>query len=453
MGIITLAQAAQWCGGRIDPKYADVAFFGANNDTRKLERGQLFLALQGVRDGHDFIPTALEKGAAAVLCTHCDGDYPAIVVPDVRMALGDIARQERKRIGMRVVAVTGSVGKSTTKEMIACALQSTYKVGKTPVNHNNDIGMPMAILGMREDTQVAVLEMGMNHFREIAYLSSIASPDIAVIVNIGTMHIEHLGSREGILQAKMEILEGMREDGKVILNGDDDMLWGQKGNIPVKTVYFGIDNDECSVRGSDISEEDRLLRFQVINANLTYPVELAMEGRHYVSDALAAVSVGMELGVNPSKVQENLSRFQNMAGRQEIFEARGCTVIKDCYNAGPESMAAALTVLGKRQGRRIAVLGDMLELGVCTHAEHYRVGRIAAEKSDIVFAYGPNAGRVIDGALTGGIPGNRAKAFDDHGELAATLKRTVRPGDVMLVKGSRGMHMEIALELFLKDET
>ena len=453
MGRITLAQAAQWCGGRIDPKYADVAFFGANNDTRKLERGQLFLALQGVRDGHDFIPTALEKGAAAVLCTHCDGDYPAIVVPDVRMALGDIARQERKRIGMRVVAVTGSVGKSTTKEMIACALQSTYKVGKTPVNHNNDIGMPMAILGMREDTQVAVLEMGMNHFREIAYLSSIASPDIAVIVNIGTMHIEHLGSREGILQAKMEILEGMREDGRIILNGDDDMLWGQKGNIPVKTVYFGIDNAECSVRGSDISEEDRLLRFQVINANLTYPVELAMEGRHYVSDALAAVAVGMELGVNPSKVQENLSRFQNMAGRQEIFEARDCTVIKDCYNAGPESMAAALTVLGKRQGRRIAVLGDMLELGVCTHAEHYRVGRIAAEKSDIVFAYGPNAGRVIDGALTGGIPGNRAKAFDDHGELAATLKRTVRPGDVMLVKGSRGMHMEIALELFLKDET
>ena len=453
MGRITLAQAAQWCGGQIDPKYADVAFFGANNDTRKLEKGQLFLALKGVRDGHDFIPTALEKGAAAVLCTHCDGDYPAIVVPDVRMALGDIARQERKRIGMKVVAVTGSVGKSTTKEMIACALQSTYKVGKTPVNHNNDIGMPMAILGMREDTQVAVLEMGMNHFREIAYLSSIASPDIAVIVNIGTMHIEHLGSREGILQAKMEIMEGMREDGRIILNGDDDMLWGQKGNLPLKTVYFGIDNAECSVRGSDISEEDRLLRFQVISANLTYPVELAMEGRHYVSDALAAVSVGMELGVNPSKVQENLSRFQNMAGRQEIFEARGCSIIKDCYNAGPESMAAALTVLGKRQGRRIAVLGDMLELGVCTHAEHYRVGRIAAEKADIVFAYGPNAGRVVDGALTGGIPSNRAKAFDDHGELAATLKRTVRPGDVMLVKGSRGMHMEIALELFLKDET
>jgi UDP-N-acetylmuramoyl-tripeptide--D-alanyl-D-alanine ligase len=298
---------------------------------------------------------------------------------------------------------------------------------------------------------VAVLEMGMNHFREIAYLSSIALPDIAVIINIGTMHIEHLGSQEGILQAKMEILEGMREDGKLILNGDDRLLWGEKGKTPLKTIYFGINNPRCSVRGGDISDEDRILRFHVVSANLTYPVELALEGLHYVSDALAAVSVGMELGVNPSKIQENLSRFQNMAGRQEIFQARGCTIIKDCYNAGPESMVAALNVLGKRQGRRIAVLGDMLELGVCTHAEHYRVGRIAAEKADLVYAYGPNAGRIIDGALTGGIPSARARAFDDHGELATALRRTVKEGDVMLVKGSRGMHMEIALEKFLQD--
>jgi UDP-N-acetylmuramoyl-tripeptide--D-alanyl-D-alanine ligase len=245
----------------------------------------------------------------------------------------------------------------------------------------------------------------------------------------------------------------MREDGKIILNGDDPLLWGEKGRMPLKTIYFGLKNPECSIRGGEITEEDRILRFHVTSANLTYPVELALEGLHYVSDALAAVSVGMELGVNPSKIQENLSRFQNMAGRQEIFEVNGCTVIKDCYNAGPESMVAALNVLGKRQGRRIAVLGDMLELGVCTHAEHYRVGRIAAEKADMVFAYGPNAGRVVAGALTGGMPSARARAFDDHGELASALKRTVKPGDVMLVKGSRGMHMEIALDKFLQDET
>ena len=453
MGRITLAQAAAWCGGQIDPKYAEVTFLGACNDTRKIEEGQLFVALKAARDGHDFVPMALEKGAAAVLCEHCDGDYPAIVVADTRRALGDIARQERKRIGMKVVGVTGSVGKSTTKEMVACVLERSFRVSKTPANFNNDIGMPMAVLAMPEDTQVAVLEMGMNHFREIAYLSSIARPDVAVIVNIGTMHIEHLGSQEGILQAKMEILEGMREDGKIVLNGDDPLLWGQRQNCPLKASYFGAENPDCTVRGSRVEEQDGTIRFWVTCGNLTFPVELPLEGHHYVSDALAAVTVGMELGVDPSKIQESLSQFRNMAGRQEIFEARGCTIIKDCYNAGPESMAAALNVLGNRNGRKIAVLGDMLELGVCTQAEHYRVGRIAAEKADIVLAYGPNGGRVVDGALTGGINSAYARAFDSHEALAQTLKRMAKPGDVILVKGSRGMHMELALEAFLREDT
>jgi UDP-N-acetylmuramoyl-tripeptide--D-alanyl-D-alanine ligase len=421
-------------------------------DTRKLEEGQLFIALKGERDGHDFIPAALEKGAAAVLCTHCDGDYPAIVVEDTRIALGLIAKGERERIGMKVVGVTGSVGKSTTKEMIAAVLESTWTVSKSPANHNNDIGLPMAVLAMPEDTQVAVLEMGMNHFREIAYLSSIALPDMAVIINIGTMHIEHLGSQEGILKAKMEITEGMREDGKIILNGDDPLLWGEKGRMPLKTIYFGLKNPECSIRGGEITEEDRILRFHVTSANLTYPVELALEGLHYVSDALAAVSVGMELGVNPSKIQENLSRFQNMAGRQEIFEVNGCTVIKDCYNAGPESMAAALNVLGKRQGRRIAVLGDMLELGICSDAEHYKIGRIAAKKVDVLLAYGPHSVRVLKGAITGGMSQAKARAFTERENLVQALKYLAKPGDVILFKGSRGMHMEYALEAFLAEE-
>lgn len=453
MGKITLREAAQWCGGRVEEKYADRTFFGASNDSRKIQPGELFVVLKGERDGHDYIPAAMERGAAAVLGSRQVGDYPMILVEDTRKALGDIARQERLRLNMKVVAVTGSVGKSTTKEMIACVLDGTYRVGKTPANHNNDIGMPMALLAMPEDTEVAVLEMGMNHFREIAYLASIGRPDVAVITNIGTMHIEHLGSMQGILQAKLEILEGMQENGRIILNGDDQLLWNRHKLYPVHTRYFGIQNPECDVLGSDISQQDGILSFQVHSGSLTFPAELSLEGEHYVPDALAAISVGLEMGVDAAKIQERLSRFRNMAGRQEILEIRGCTVIKDCYNAGPESMAAALNVLGHKPGRHIAVLGDMLELGVCTQAEHYRIGRIAAEKADVLMAYGPNAPRVIGGAITGGMNDRCAKAYDDQKKLAEALSRIARPGDVILVKGSRGMHMERVLDLFGKEDT
>lgn len=452
MGRITLQQAARWCGGHIDEKYKDVSFLGANNDTRKLEPGQLFLALQGVRDGHDFIPAAMEKGAAAVLCTHCDGDYPAIIVDDVRIALGQIAKQERQRLGMKVVGITGSVGKSTTKEMVASVLGSTYRVSKTPVNHNNDIGMPMAILAMPEDTQVAVLEMGMNHFREIAYLSDIAKPDVGVIINIGVMHIEHLGSKEGILQAKLEITEGMGKNSPLILNGDDGLLWNAGKTMHHKPVCFGVQNTECDVLGQDVQQSERGLSFKVQRGEQELMVTLPLEGNHYISDALAAVAVGFALDVPAEKISSSLAQFQNMEGRQEIYQQDGFTIIRDCYNAGPESMAAALVVLGNRSGRRIAVLGDMLELGSCTQAEHYKLGRIAAENADIVFAYGPNSMRVLNGCLTGGMPEGRARAFTDRDRLVEVLRQVAKPGDTLLFKGSRGMRMELTLERFLEKE-
>lgn len=452
MGKITLQQAAQWCGGRIDPKYKDVTFLGANNDTRKIQEGQLFIALKGVRDGHDFIPAALEKGAAAVLCTHCDGDYPAIVVEDTRIALGQIAAQERQRLSLKVIGVTGSVGKSTTKEMIAAVLETTFRVSKTPVNHNNDIGMPMAILAIPEDTQIAVLEMGMNHFGEISYLTNIAKPDLGVIINIGTMHIEHLGSVEGILQAKMEILEGMPEQGKIFLNGDNNLLWSQNEKLASRAVYFGITNGHCQVLAKDVLQCTSMQRFWVRGDHQAFPVELALEGQHFVHDALAAVAVGLELGVTPENIRKSLSQFENMAGRQEIFEEKGYTIIKDCYNAGPESMAAALAVLGNKPGRHVAVLGDMLELGVCTQAEHYKIGRIAAEQADILLAYGENSVRTLNGALTGGMPHARARAFTDRDRLVKVLRQLAKPGDVILFKGSRGMRMELILEKFLSED-
>ena len=448
MSKITLKQAAAWCGGFVEEKYENVEFLGASNDTRLLQKGQLFVALQGARDGNEFIPTAMEKGAAAVLCSRVMGDYPAILVEDTRIALGKIAAGERQRLPMKVVGITGSVGKSTTKEMVAAVLESTFRTAKTPANHNNDIGMPMAILAMPEDTQVAVLEMGMNHFREMAYLSQIGKPDVAVIVNIGTAHIEFLGTVSGILKAKMEIAEGMAPDGLLLLNGDDVMLRNLDQVIPQTVRYFGSD-EGCACRCGDIRSEDGFLRFRVDQGERSFPVEMHLEGRHFVSDAMAAIAVGLELGVPPEKIQTSLLNFKNLAGRQETFCRFGFTFIKDCYNAGPESMEASLHVLGDKKGRKIAVLGDMLELGDRASAEHYRVGRIAAERVDWVLAYGPNASRVVSGCLTGGMPDSRALAFSDQTALQCELQRIARPGDVLLFKGSRGMHMENILDQFL----
>lgn len=452
MGKITLKQAAAWCGGRVEEKYEDVEFLGAGNDTRTLQPGQLFIVLQGARDGHDFIGAAMEKGAAAALCTRKMGDWPAIYVDDPRIALGKIAAQELKRIGAKVVGVTGSVGKSTTKEMIAAVLEASYVTEKTPANHNNDIGMPMAILSMPEDTQVAVLEMGMNHFGEIAYLSGIAHPDIAVIVNIGTSHIEFLGSQEGIRQAKLEILEGMSPDGKLLLNGDDSLLRALPDVPAQELTYFGTSRG-CDVRGMEVRQDPGVLTYSVDARTGSFDVELALEGMHYVADSLAAVAVGLAMGVSTDLIRRQLASFRNMAGRQEIYEEQGYTIIRDCYNAGPESMAAALAVLGARQGRRIAVLGDMLELGDRTWAEHYKVGRIAAENADLVFAFGPNADRVAAGALTGGVSQNNIGKYTDRAPLIQELKHRAKAGDVLLFKGSRGMHMEWILDGFLKKDT
>lgn len=451
MAKLTLRQAARWCGGTVDEKYADVEFLGAGNDSRSIQPGQLFIALQGARDGHEFIPMAMERGAAAVLCSQRTGDYPAIYVDDPRIALGDIAREHLQEIGAKVVAITGSVGKSTTKEMIATVLASAYRVSKTPANHNNDIGMPMAILAMPEDTEVAVLEMGMNHFREIAYLSNIGRPDVAVIINIGTSHIEFLGSREGIRAAKMEITEGMDPNkGLLLLNGDDTLLSFLDPLPPQRITYFGF-SEQCSIRATEAAQDGDILRFKAEAGRLQMNLNMHLEGFHFINDALAAVAVGLKLGVPTAKIEESLAEFHNISGRQEIFTRGEYTIIKDCYNASPESMIAALGVLGNRPGRHIAVLGDMLELGDCANAEHYKVGRTAAEKADLVFALGQHSDRIIDGTITGGMPESRGKAYQDRKALVQALRQAAKPGDVLLFKASRAVHMEKVLEDFLKD--
>ena len=450
MAVITLAQAAQWCGGFVEEQYQNITFSGASNDSRTICAGQLFVALVGARDGNEFAPMAFQKGAAAVLTSRRDLPYPAIVVEDPRIALGQIAAALRQKIGMKVVGVTGSVGKSTTKEMIAAVLEGDFIVSKTPANFNNDLGLPMAILDMGEDTQVAVLEMGMSHFGEISYLSHIAKPDLGVITNIGTMHMENLGSQEGILQAKLEICDGMSDGAALHLFGDDVHLWSARERLNRPVLYFGR-QDHLDLKAVDVRQEENVLRFDVCAGAVRFPVALPLEGEHYVSDALAAISVGLAFGVTPQRIADRLSRFRNMAGRQEIFEVNGVIVIKDCYNAGPESMVAALKVLGARPGRHIAVLGDMLELGSITPQAHQNVGRAAAQYAHRLLTIGPNGAFVAQGAREQGMQEQNIRLFNDRDCMAQALRELCQPGDVLLFKGSHGMHMELVLEKFLSN--
>ena len=451
MAQITLEKAAAWCGGYVEKKYENRIFCGAEIDSRKIRPGQMFVALKGARDGHDFIEAALASGAAAVLCSRPAGDYPAIVVEDTRIALGQIAARFRWESGMTVVGITGSVGKSTTKEMVAAVLEGDFVVGKTPANFNNDLGLPMAILAMGEDTQVAVLEMGMSHFGEISYLTHIARPDVAVITNIGTMHMENLGSREGILQAKLEILEGMDENAVFCLNADDPLLQISREKIRQKVVSFGWHDEKADIHGKNVTQTPEKLTFTVENGTQSFPVELPLEGEHYVLDALSAVAVGLTLGVSPERINQRLRRFRNMEGRQELFRQNDVTIIKDCYNAGPESMAAALKVLRARPGRHIAVLGDMLELGACSELAHGEVGQLAAQCADVLLCYGPNSRITARMAQECGMKETSVAVFDDRRAMARHLRRISRPGDVLLFKGSHGMHMELVLDYFLEE--
>ena len=229
MAKFTLQQVADACGGQVAPEFAAVAVNGVCSDSRKLRQGQLFIALKGARfDGHDYIPEAIKAGAAGAISAREMPGLPVVVVPDTLRALGDLARFYRQSLEIKVIGITGSVGKTTTKEMIAGILETAFRTARTEGNYNNNIGLPQTVLEIPEDYQAAVLELGMNHFNEMSYLTSIAQPDIAVITNIGTMHIEHLGSREGILQAKLEILEGLRPDGRTVFNGDEPLLWNLK---------------------------------------------------------------------------------------------------------------------------------------------------------------------------------------------------------------------------------
>ena len=442
--MITLKQAAAWCQGSVLPEYERVCFEGMETDSRLVQPGQLFTALRAARDGHDFIGKAMASGAAAALGERQLPGVPMLVVPDSRRGLQQIAAGWRRTLtGTRFIGLTGSVGKTTTKEMTAACCAALFRTQWTQKNYNNDLGVPRTLLDLRPETEIAVVEMGMNHFGEISLLTGLTRPDIAVITNIGTMHMENLGSREGICRAKLEILEGLAPDGTAVLNGDEPLL---RAAAPAcKTLWFGLgpDND---LRAEEIRPTESGVSFTAVGFGRRIPVELPVPGRHYVMNALAAMLAAHCVGVPLEVSAERLRQFENTGNRLRISREKGYSIIADCYNAGPESTAAALAVLRDRpaEGRRIAVLGDMLELGSFAPAAHRKVGEEAAAAADLVLAYGPLSRELAAAA------GEKARHFDSREALLEALQAAARPGDLILFKASHGMHLEQVMEAFIQ---
>lgn len=441
-----------WMQGKLtgDPKaVADKA----GTDTRTLEPGSLFFAIRGERfDGHQFLEQAFEKGASVVVSEIPFTPPPGcavILVEDTVKALGDLARNYLKAHRIPVVGITGSVGKTTTKEMIAQILSTQYRVHKTMGNFNNHIGLPLSVLKLTSEHTAAVFEMGMSGLGEIEYLSGIVRPDIGVITNIGISHIERLGSRQNILRAKLEICKGMDEGGKLVLNGDDELLSGLEGLLPMPVTFYGINEGNSLYAYGIESLGESGVRFTVKLRNEDVEILLQVPGIHNVSNALAAIACGLEMGITNENIQKGLASYSQEKMRMNITQYNDIKVINDAYNAAPASSEAALAVLREiSAGRRsIAVLGDMLELGDYAAQAHRQVGSYAAhQRIDHIFAVGELAKEYIHGAVNAGMPEGNTRHFHDGEAVTDYLKDFLLPGDVILFKGSRGMKLDKVIE-------
>lgn len=425
-----------------------------SSDSRDENKGGLFVAIKGEHfDGHDFIGEAIKNGASCYLSSHRGpviSDAAAFYVEDTVIALGALANAHRRRIDPVVVAVTGSVGKTTTKQFIYSVLCEKYNTHKTEGNFNNEIGMPLTLLQLKKEHNAAVLEFGMSGRGEISRLSRIAEPDIAVITNIGVSHIEYLGSRENIRDAKMEITDGLKKNGKLFFNGDEPLLAGVRD-----ALYVGFE-DAQKKRQSDISIDQPFSDISGSTFDLTAfgekirEIKIPVIGLHNIYNAAVAAGVGLTLGMNTDEIRRGLLKFKNTGMRQNIYKSATMTVIEDCYNAGPESMASSLSVLSsiakQNGGRSVAVLGDMLELGEWSEKQHLVTGRLAAEKKiDLLFTLGVRAQLIAQGAKKAGMNSGSVYSFDDASDirlLVETLKNLLRDGDNILYKASRAIRME-----------
>lgn len=417
-------------------------------DSRACKDGTLFAALKGEkRDGHEFIPSLLGSGAAVLCSVRPQCDIDAVVTDDVLSALSRLAawyKQNKCNIE-KTVAITGSVGKTTTKDITACVLSKGFNTHKTHGNYNNNIGVPMTLFGLSEEHEALVCEMGMSGFDEIRPLSNIARPDIAMITNIGTSHIEKLGSRENICKAKFEIVSGMKNDGVLILNGDEPLLRvaARKYADGRRVIFAGLE-PENDVYAKDIKTGETT-RFNIIYKDKAYPAELFVPGEHNVLNALFAFCAGVECGIEPEIAASAAVDFRSEGMRQNVIQKDGISVMVDCYNASRESMCASLKVFCSttyKAKRKIAVLGEMLELGEMSRQYHLDVGVcVAQNRPDMLFTLGA-AREIQNGAVENGYPAESCRWFEDKNELYNALCETICDGDMVLFKASHGIRLE-----------
>jgi len=424
---------------------------GVSTDSRKTLPEELFVALRGERfDGHDFIPSLRGK-CSAVLTEEAVEGVDGVLVSDTLKALGALAAYWKRNVNPKItVGVTGSVGKTTTKELIASVLKEKYRTHFTGGNFNNHIGVPITLIRIEKDSEAVVCEMGMSAKGEIEYLTQLVRPNLAVITNIGTSHMENLGSREGILEAKLEILAGMEKGSTVILDGDEPLFRLERIRKILKdyrVVYVGFDpaND---VYPMDIYKGSQTLTFDVISKELEFRVNVPAVGDHFIKNTLFAAAVGILCGVEVEGIKAGIASYTPTGLRQKIYEKNQMRIIADCYNAAPESMQAALKVLSDSEGRKIAVLGDMLELGCLAETAHRKVGKIAHQCGiDLLLTYGTNSKYIVDGALESGMAPEKALHYDSAAEISAAIREKLAPGDNVLLKASRIMKFEEIIAL------
>ena len=419
-------------------------------DSRQAAEGCLFVAVKGERvDGHDFIPSVFEKGAACVVCER-EPEHPSgswIQVKSSLQAIKDMAEFYRKQLDIQVVGITGSVGKTSTKEVIASVLSEKYRLLKTLGNFNNELGLPLTVFRLREEHQIAVLEMGISDFGEMHRLSKIARPDVCVITNIGQCHLEYLKDRDGVLRAKSEIFDFMQPEGRIVLNGDDDKLSAVQEVKGVNPLFFGVESgreiyaDEIEPRGL------KGIRCRIHAGEESFGVQIPIPGFHMVLNALAATAVGISMGLTTEQVKSGIEKLQSLGGRFHMIEKGDMLIIDDCYNANPVSMKASLDVLKDAERRTVAVLGDMFELGENEASLHREVGVYAGEKGiNLLICTGELSSHMAEAAIRAG--GCETVVHVPNLErLMEVLPRLVQGDDTILVKASHGMHFEKVVEL------